>query len=106
MNRSTRSLVLGELQEAVRERALPWMPHGLTIECHTFCEFDRGSPLQRAQEGCHDDRVLAAAITLELYRQKGLHPEREARVAKKFKKRWNKTKKRTAPRGLDLSPWK
>ena len=69
-------------------------------------KFEEGTPAQRAQPGCHDDAVFAAAIVVELYRQKGIHPQREARVAKRFKQRFTKPKRREAVRGLDLSPWK
>ena len=83
MNTKTRPQVISQLERAVRERALPWLPQHLVNECLTFCEFEEGTPSPRAQPGCHDDAVMAAAITLELYRQRGSHPERDMRIASK-----------------------
>jgi len=83
INTKTRPQVLSQLEKAIRERALPWISQHLLNECLTFCEFEEGTPSPRAQPGCHDDAVMAAAITLELYRQRGHHPERDMRVAVK-----------------------
>ena len=37
------------------------------------------NPTPRAQDGCNDDCVFAAAITLEMYRLRGAHPKMAAR---------------------------
>ena len=82
MNSKTRPLVLEGLQRAVREHALPWLTVDLLHEMKTFVN-RQNSPSPRAQEGCNDDRVMAAAIVCELYRQYGQHPERTARKPKR-----------------------
>ena len=44
-----------------------WLPDGDTIrECFTFIRDDTGKP--QAQDGCHDDRVIAAAGCLQMAR--------------------------------------
>jgi len=95
INSKTRPEVLAQLRKAIRERALPYMTHHLLSECLTFCEFEDGRTSPRAQSGCHDDAVMSAAITLELYRKRGRHPDREARIAKR---------KRIRPK-RSLYPW-
>jgi hypothetical protein len=87
MNTKTRPQVLNQLRRAIRERALPWMPHHLIQECLTFAEFEDGHVSPRAQSGCNDDAVMACAITLEMYRRKGHHPERAERLANRRVKR-------------------
>jgi phage terminase large subunit len=91
----TRTPLLTGLQKALRERALPFVTHGLLTECSTFVNHDTGTT-PRAQDGCHDDRVMAAALTLEMHRQKGHHPRREARLERKRRKASRKA----------LYPWK
>jgi len=83
MTQKTRPLVLNQLEKAVREKALPFLPTLLAHECLTFCEFEEGTPSPRAQSGCNDDAVMAAAITLDMYRRKGHHPDRDARIKKR-----------------------
>lgn len=75
MSTSGRNLVIGLLDQALRERSLPWMTRGLLEECSTFVYRGNKKPSPAAQDGCNDDRVLAAGITLEMYRQFGTHPE-------------------------------
>lgn len=88
MNSQTRTLVLNQLQKAVRERALPWLTPRLFAECQTFIEIpppghSQKGPWPRAQDGAYDDCVMAAAIAVEMYRLKGKHPERDARRARR-----------------------
>jgi hypothetical protein len=72
MGMHNRPRIVGGLEAAVRERALPWVTNDLLHEMESFVEFDVGlSP--RAQDGAHDDRVLACAIAVELYRRHGHH---------------------------------
>ena len=80
MTSKTRPLVLNGLERAVRDRSLPWVTDGLLYELGNFVAEPapgaRGSsrgPWPRAADGLHDDRVLAAAITLELFRLRGEH---------------------------------
>lgn len=78
MNSKTRPLVLEGLERALRERTIPAIPHGLLTELQTFVHA-RTNPTPRAQDGCNDDRVMAAAIAMELFRQFGEHPDRPRR---------------------------
>ena len=82
MSTKTRPLVLNQLERAIRERSLPFMPLRLAQECLTFCEFEEGTPSPRAQAGCNDDAVFAAALALDMYRRKGHNPDRVMRVDK------------------------
>jgi hypothetical protein len=74
-NSKTRPLLVNGLEAAIRERVLPAIPGGLLSEMQTFVRMDTGTS-PAAQKGCRDDRVLAACIALELYRQRGDHPRR------------------------------
>lgn len=78
MTQKTRPLVLEGLERALRERLLPWVPHGLLTEIQTFVHAQT-NPTPRAQDGCNDDRVMAASIAVELFRQYGTHPDRKPR---------------------------
>jgi len=75
MNSKTRPLVISQLEQAIRDRELPHLPAGLLGECHTFVHAS-SNPSPRASDGSNDDRVMAAAIALELYRLFGQHPDR------------------------------
>ena len=73
MNSATRSKVFNQISAAVRERTLPYVSDNLLHEMEDFIVAEVGvSP--RARDGAHDDCVLAAAITLEMYRLHGSHP--------------------------------
>ena len=73
MNSATRSKVFNQISAAVRERTLPYVSDNLLHEMEDFIVAEVGvSP--RARDGAHDDCVLAAAITLEMYRLHGQHP--------------------------------
>lgn len=75
----TRPLIISQLEQAIREHELPWMTEGLLSECQTFVK-QNTRPSPRAQEGCNDDRVMAAALTLEMFRVYG-HRELSSTVA-------------------------
>ena len=95
MNTKTRPLAVSQLEAAIRERALPFLTERLLLECGTFVHADT-NPSPRAQEGCHDDTVMAAAIALEMYRLRGTHPAMERR----------KRRLRRRKRGYEtLYPW-
>jgi len=81
MNVKTRSLVISQLEAAIREQLLPFLPRRLLDECMTFVHADT-NPSPRAQDGTNDDCVFAAAITLEMYRLRGRHPKLSARKEK------------------------
>jgi hypothetical protein len=74
-NAKTRPLILEHMTQVLREHSLPYVGHGLIQECQTFT-YAKTTPSPRAQEGCNDDRVMACAITLEMYRQFGHYAER------------------------------
>ena len=94
MTSATRPKVLGELAKALRERSLPFVTEQLMAELPTFVMMDTGTS-PRAQDGCNDDCVIAAALALEMYRRKGHHPDREARI---------KGRRRVRER-LNFYPW-
>lgn len=98
MNGATRPLVLSQLQKMIREKSLPYLPRALFDECGTFVHRDT-NPSPRAQDGCNDDCVFAAAITLDLYRRRGHFPDREARRPER-KTRW--TRRRGRVSALDI----
>lgn len=75
MTQRTRPLVLEGLERAIRERSLPYVMRELLFELESFVHHDAGTS-PRAQEGLNDDRVMACAITLEMYRKYGHHPNR------------------------------
>lgn len=75
MNMRTRDHALSQLEKAIRERALPGLPQRLLDECLTFTYHETGTS-PRALENCNDDAVMAAAVTLDLYRRRGFNPDR------------------------------
>ena len=75
-NTKTRPLIINQLDKALRERTLPYVTTNLLSEMQTFVYRDHG-PSPAAQEGSRDDCVMACAITLEMYRLKGEHPDRK-----------------------------
>jgi hypothetical protein len=78
VNAKTRPTVLEGMEQAIREHALPWMTQRLLDECGNFVYQETGTS-PRAAEGTHDDCVMACAIVLELYRQRGHFPDRAKR---------------------------
>jgi hypothetical protein len=81
-NVKTRPLVINQLDKALRDRALPYVTAQLLSEMQTFVYRDHG-PSPAAQEGARDDCVMAAAITLEMFRLRGSHPERKRKRARR-----------------------
>lgn len=69
----TRPLIINQLEQAIRERTLPHLPHRTILECKTFVRRDT-LPSPRAAEGTNDDRVMALCGGLEMFRRFGLHP--------------------------------
>jgi hypothetical protein len=86
-NTKTRPLILNQFEQAVRERTLPWVTAKQLSEMQTFVYHDHGTS-PRAQEGSRDDAVLGSAITLEMYRLRGEHPDRQQRKSTKRYKHW------------------
>jgi hypothetical protein len=87
MNTETRPLVINLLEAAIREETLPWISPELDAELRTF-SVAKGLPSPRAQDGTNDDRVMSAAISLDLYRRFGRH-DRKRRP--RGRSRWRDT---------------
>lgn len=85
MNSKTRPTVIQYLEESIREHNLPAIDTDLLGELQTFVHRTQ-NPSPRAQDGCNDDRVMALAIALEMYRQRGHHPDREKRRSQRVKR--------------------
>jgi hypothetical protein len=77
-NSKTRPLMLNQLEQHLRERTLPWVTTDLLHEMTEFVHHDHGTS-PRARDGSRDDRVMAAAITMEMFRRYGNHPDRAPR---------------------------
>jgi hypothetical protein len=69
-NVKTRPLVLNQLERHLRERTLPWVTNDLLHEMTEFVHHNHGTS-PRAREGSRDDRVMACAIALEMFRLYG-----------------------------------
>jgi hypothetical protein len=63
---ATRMPMLDDLAAAIREGSIFLPDRDLVRECFTFVRGPTGKP--EAQEGCHDDRVIAAAGALQMCR--------------------------------------
>lgn len=81
-NTKTRPLILNQLEQHIRERTLPYVGNDLLHEMTEFVHHDSGTS-PRARDGSRDDRVLAAAIALEMFRMYGNHPKRPKRKARR-----------------------
>lgn len=88
MTMKTRPLVLSQLEQAIRDRDFDTLPKPLVLECQMFV-YATTTPSPRAQDGSNDDRVMAAAIAVEMFRRFGAHPDRwkPDRVEKKLTQR-------------------
>jgi hypothetical protein len=84
INNKTRPQLINQLEQAIRERHLPAMPAELVMECRTFIR-QKTLPSPRAMDGNNDDRVMACALALEMYRQYGTHERRHRRPPRKAK---------------------
>jgi len=80
----TRPLIINQLERAIREESLPHMPMATILECKTFVRQDT-LPSPRAAEGTNDDRVMALAGALEMFRRYGSHPK-DVRLSRKKEK--------------------
>jgi hypothetical protein len=78
----TRPMLVSGLEMAIREQSLPHIPMQAILECKTFVRMDV-LPSPRAAEGCNDDRVMALAGALEMYRRYGHHPKDVRRSRKR-----------------------
>jgi hypothetical protein len=88
MNSATRPLVINQLEEWIRDELCPWITPDLNAELRTFSK-RKTRPSPRALDGCNDDRVLSAGVSLEMYRLYGHHAKRRKR--RKQTSRWKNT---------------
>ena len=94
INAKTRPQLINQLEQAIRERHLPAMSPELLMECRTFVR-QKTLPSPRAMDGNNDDRVMACALALEMYRQYGTHERRvrpKHRKAKTYSYPWQRRK--------------
>jgi len=82
----TRPLIINQLERAIREESLPHLPIDTILECQTFVRQET-LPSPRAADTCNDDRVMALAGALELYRRYGIHPN-DRRSSRKRKRQY------------------
>ena len=88
MNTATRPTVINHLEEWIREETIPFISPELDGELRTFSKA-KTMPSPRAQDGCNDDRVMSAAISLYLFRLYGKLALR--REPPKRKSRWRQS---------------
>jgi len=81
-NTKTRPLILNQMEQHLREFSLPWVTNDLLHEMSEFVYHDAGTS-PRARAGSRDDRVMAAAITLEMFRMYGSHPKKKKLKARR-----------------------
>ncbi len=86
MNQKTRELMVSNMAEWIRDRLFPWIPQGLLEEAQTFVHREK-NPSPAALDGCNDDRVMAWAGAVELFRQRGDIPETVRRRPPKKKRK-------------------
>jgi hypothetical protein len=70
MDPKNRNLVVNQVEKWVREKSLPFITEDLHYEMTEFVEHDHGTS-PRARDGSHDDRVMACAGALDLFRRYG-----------------------------------
>jgi len=84
INNKTRPLLINGLEQAIRERTIPWLPRELIMEGRTFIR-RKQLPSPAAADGCNDDRVFACGLALEMYRLYGKHELRARPPRRKAK---------------------
>lgn len=62
---TTRPLMLDHLKQVIRDDQMACYSSSFWQECLTFVRDEKGKPT--AQSGCHDDEVMAAAITEQMH---------------------------------------
>jgi hypothetical protein len=97
MGTNNRQQVIAQIGKAVREGfesqgviGLPYMSDLLLGEARSFLKGPLPGQRQtgtwpRAQDGSRDDLIMATAIALEMFRQRGEHPERQVKRRLKTK---------------------
>ena len=84
MNSATRPKAINQLEQAYRERTLPFVTRILLSESGNFVEHNSGTT-PRAREGTHDDAVIAACGALDMYRIYGNHSSKQRPKSKRSK---------------------
>lgn len=69
----TRPAMLGQMKQEIREGAISLMDEELIRECLTFIK-NPDTKKEEAQEGCHDDMVIACAISGQVCQMKPFEP--------------------------------
>jgi hypothetical protein len=77
-NTKTRPLILNQLEQHLRDQTLPWLTNDLLHEMAEFVHHDHGTS-PAARQGSRDDRVMACAISLEMFRLYGSHSKKYRR---------------------------
>ncbi len=70
MNKSTRAMVVSELNEWINGRVWPWVTRRFSTEARMFVRQPTGTS-PRAEDGANDDTILAWGIALALYHRYG-----------------------------------
>jgi len=83
----TRPLIISALERSIREHDLPHIPMQTILECKTFVRHDV-MPSPRAADGTNDDRVMALAGALEMFRRYGEHPHDVRRSRRREKREY------------------
>jgi hypothetical protein len=81
-----------DLAKAAREKSFKPASVGLVSEMWTFIHDKSGK--QRARDGCYDDRVMAAAIAIQMHQRCPLPP---ILTKKEKKRRYKVWKLKTRP---------
>ena len=89
MNMANRPLIINQLEQWIRDELCPWITPDLDSELRTFSKRET-RPSPRALEGCNDDRVMSAGVSLEMYRLYGFHEKK--RQPQRRRGRWKKSR--------------
>ena len=73
-NLKTKPIMIDNLAKAIREELIDIPSEDTIRECQTYVIYEDGKT--GAVEGCHDDRVMALSIAVQMYmiRPKGVMP--------------------------------
>jgi hypothetical protein len=89
MSGFNRPQVINGLEEWIREGHIPWITPELDGELRTFAKA-KTMPSPRALDGCNDDRVMSAGISIEIFRRYGKRPKQYKRP-KATKGKWKQS---------------
>ena len=97
MDPKNRNLVVNQIERWVRDKSLPFVTDDLHYEMTEFTEHDHGTS-PRARDGSHDDRVMAAAGALDLFRRYG---ETLGRAHKRRPRDKTEPREKSTPKGFN-----